>query len=162
MKNFTYYRPGTAEQAVALLEANWGKTELLAGGTDLLDLQKEYVAQPTRVVSVSGIKGLAAIEVDNQNPARWIKIGAGTTLAAIAAASANSPAPGSAGDGGGRHWRPADPQHGHVGRQFCAAATAAGISATSTSTVYSRAATAALPWRARTATTRSSRRAIRA
>jgi CO/xanthine dehydrogenase FAD-binding subunit len=45
MKNFTYYRPATAEQAIGLLEAEeWGKTELLAGGTDLLDLQKEYVA----------------------------------------------------------------------------------------------------------------------
>ena len=39
MKNFTYYRPSTAEQAVGLLDNRWGTTELLAGGTDLLDLQ---------------------------------------------------------------------------------------------------------------------------
>ena len=56
MKNFTYYRPTTAEQAVGLLDAEWGTTELLAGGTDLLDLQKEYIAQPDKVVSLSGIK----------------------------------------------------------------------------------------------------------
>jgi len=31
-----------------------GATELLAGGTDLLDLQKEYVAQPDKVISLSG------------------------------------------------------------------------------------------------------------
>ena len=51
MKNFTYFRPNTAEQAVALLEARWGNTEMLAGGTDLLALQKEYIAQPGRVVA---------------------------------------------------------------------------------------------------------------
>ncbi|MCI0455458.1 MAG: FAD binding domain-containing protein [Gemmataceae bacterium] len=84
MKNFSYFRPTTVEQALALLENRWGNTEMLAGGTDLLDLQKEYVAQPNRVVSLTGIKGLAGIEVDGQNPARWVKIGAGTRLADIA------------------------------------------------------------------------------
>ena len=58
MKNFTYYRPTTAEQAVGLLAAEWGTTELLAGGTDLLDLQKEYIAQPDKVVSLSGDQGV--------------------------------------------------------------------------------------------------------
>jgi xanthine dehydrogenase YagS FAD-binding subunit len=85
MKNFTYYRPTTVDQAVALLEARWGNTELLAGGTDLHDLQKEYVAQPGRVVSLTNVKGFAGIEVDNQDPPRWVKIGAGTKLADIAA-----------------------------------------------------------------------------
>ena len=51
MKNFTYYRPSTPEQAVALLSDRWGETELLGGGTDLLDLMKEYVAQPTKIVA---------------------------------------------------------------------------------------------------------------
>lgn len=80
MKNFTYYRPTTAEQAVALLDGTWGKTELLGGGTDLLDLQKEYVAQPEKVVSLGGIKPLRGIEVSKNQ----VTIGAGTTLAEIA------------------------------------------------------------------------------
>jgi xanthine dehydrogenase YagS FAD-binding subunit len=81
MKNFTYYRPTSAEQAVGLLDKTWGTTELLAGGTDLLDLQKEYVAQPSKVVSLNLVAGLAGIE-----PFRTgVKIGAGTKLAAIAA-----------------------------------------------------------------------------
>lgn len=80
MKNFTYFRPTSAEQAVALLENRWGNTELLAGGTDLHDLQKEYVAQPSRVVSVTGIGALAGIRVDEKQAT----IGAGTKLAAIA------------------------------------------------------------------------------
>src|SRR5207249_5492596 len=56
MKNFTYYQPKSVESAVALLEAKWGRVELLAGGTDLLDLQKEYIAQPEKVVSLSAVK----------------------------------------------------------------------------------------------------------
>ena len=48
MKNFSYYRPTTPDAAVALLDKTWGTAELLGGGTDLLDLQKEYIAQPSR------------------------------------------------------------------------------------------------------------------
>ncbi|HEV3257504.1 MAG TPA: xanthine dehydrogenase family protein subunit M [Gemmataceae bacterium] len=81
MKNFTYYRPATAEQAVGLLESKWGPTELLAGGTDLHDLQKEYVAQPEKVISVSGIGHFAGIDTKAEDK---VTIGAGARLAAIA------------------------------------------------------------------------------
>jgi xanthine dehydrogenase YagS FAD-binding subunit len=80
MKNFTYYRPATAEQAVGLLDSKWGSTELLAGGTDLLDLQKEYVAQPEKIVSLGAIAELSGIKVDGEA----VTIGAGTKLAEIA------------------------------------------------------------------------------
>ncbi len=80
MKNFTYFRPTTPEQVVTLLEARWGNTEMLAGGTDLLALQKEYIAQPGRVVSLSGIAGLQTIVVGQ----RSVSLGAGVTLATIA------------------------------------------------------------------------------
>src|SRR5205085_1107183 len=80
MKNFTYFRPTTAEQAVALLENRWGNTELLAGGTDLLDLQKEYIAQPARIVSLGAINGLATVTVADKSAT----IGASTKLADIA------------------------------------------------------------------------------
>jgi len=81
MKNFTYYRPTTPEQAVGLLENRWGNTELMAGGTDLLDLQKEYVAQPGRVVSLGGIAQLQNVSVGD----RAIVLGAGMSIAAVAA-----------------------------------------------------------------------------
>src|SRR5262249_55727159 len=81
MKNFTYYRPATAEQAVGLLDASWGTSELLAGGTDLLDLQKEYVAKPDKVVSLSAVKGLSAID----EAADGLTLGAAAKLAELAA-----------------------------------------------------------------------------
>jgi xanthine dehydrogenase YagS FAD-binding subunit len=85
MKNFTYFRPTTFEQAVGLLEQRFGNTELLGGGTDLHALQKNYVAQPARVVSLGGVKGFAGIEQAGAGKDAHYRIGAGTTLAAIAA-----------------------------------------------------------------------------
>jgi xanthine dehydrogenase YagS FAD-binding subunit len=81
MKNFQYFRPTTTEAAVGLLENRWGNTELLAGGTDLLDLQKEYISQPARVVSLGGVGGLGTIAVADKT----VTIGAGVKLADIAA-----------------------------------------------------------------------------
>lgn len=63
MKNFTYYRPTSVDDALGLLDKQWGGVELLAGGTDLLDLQKEYISQPDKVVSITGVKGLDKIEL---------------------------------------------------------------------------------------------------
>jgi xanthine dehydrogenase YagS FAD-binding subunit len=81
MKNFVYYRPATAEAAVGLLDTRWGTSELLAGGTDLLDLQKEYVAKPDKVVSLAAVKGLSAIS----EAAAGVSVGASAKLAEIAA-----------------------------------------------------------------------------
>jgi xanthine dehydrogenase YagS FAD-binding subunit len=87
MKNFTYYQPTSVEAAVKLLEPKWGPVELLAGGTDLHDLQKEYVAQPDKVVSLRGLGGeFRAIDVKAPpgNFPPLFTIGAGVTLAEIA------------------------------------------------------------------------------
>jgi xanthine dehydrogenase YagS FAD-binding subunit len=81
MKNFTYFRPTTAEAAVGLLENRWGNTELLAGGTDLLDRQKEYVSQPARVISLGAVAGIGGIAVADKS----VTIGAGVKLAEVAA-----------------------------------------------------------------------------
>jgi xanthine dehydrogenase YagS FAD-binding subunit len=90
MKNFTYYRPTSPDQAVALLDTQWGKTELLAGGTDLLDLQKEYVAQPEKVVSLRDLTGADTINMAVAATAAGaihsaVTIGAMAKLADIAA-----------------------------------------------------------------------------
>lgn len=81
MKNFTYYRPLTAQEAVGLLDDKWGTSELLAGGTDLLDLQKEYIAQPDKIISLRDVRGMPGIRATPQS----LTIAAGTTLADIAA-----------------------------------------------------------------------------
>jgi len=87
MKNFTYHQPTTIQMALPLLDDKWGKTELLAGGTDLLDLQKEYVAQPDKVVSLTGLRGaFQEISASNNPPSAAVSviIGAGVRLVQIA------------------------------------------------------------------------------
>jgi xanthine dehydrogenase YagS FAD-binding subunit len=87
MKNFTYHRPASLEQALPLLDERWGKCEMLAGGTDLHDLQKQYVAQPEKVVSLTGLDGeFREIKVTAapKNVPLGFTIGAGVKLAEIA------------------------------------------------------------------------------
>jgi xanthine dehydrogenase YagS FAD-binding subunit len=86
MKNFTYYKPASAEAAVALLDKAWGTSELLAGGTDLLARQKDYIAQPAKVVSLNGIKDFDKIA--SEGKPLQITIGAGARLAALASDTA--------------------------------------------------------------------------
>jgi xanthine dehydrogenase YagS FAD-binding subunit len=64
--------------AEAAREAARPKTEVKAGGVDLVDRMKEGLDSPERVVSISGIRGLDRIEAGP--PA---KIGALATLAAL-------------------------------------------------------------------------------
>ena len=83
MKNFTYYQPKSVESAVGLLGEQWGKVELLAGGTDLMDLMKEYVAQPDKVVSLTGVNG-SWNKITRDDEAKSYGIGAMVKLSAIA------------------------------------------------------------------------------
>jgi xanthine dehydrogenase YagS FAD-binding subunit len=84
MKNFTYFQPKTVESAIGLLGDQWGKVELLGGGTDLMDLMKEYVAQPDKVVSLAGIAGTTFDKITKDDAAKTYGIGAMVKLSAIA------------------------------------------------------------------------------
>lgn len=87
MKNFTYHRPTALDQVIPLLDERWGGCELLAGGTDLHDLQKEYVARPDKVVSLTGLGGDFNKITSAPPPGAFppaVTIGAGVRLAEIA------------------------------------------------------------------------------
>jgi xanthine dehydrogenase YagS FAD-binding subunit len=77
MNPFEYARPATVKEALGLLGTEWGRSEVLAGGTDLLSLMKDAVANPERVVSLQGIKELRGIEL---KPGSGLRLGAMTTL----------------------------------------------------------------------------------
>ncbi len=76
MQAFEYANPGTVKEAVALLGTNWGDTDVLAGGTDLLSLLKDYVHTPGRVVNIKGIRELGGIS----KTAAGLRIGALVTV----------------------------------------------------------------------------------
>lgn len=76
MQAFEYANPGTLREAVGLLPSAWGEAEILAGGTDLLSLMKNYVATPKRVVDIKNLKELQGISEERAA----IRIGALVTL----------------------------------------------------------------------------------
>lgn len=63
MEAFAYANPKTVKEAVSYLGTQWGEAEVLPGGTDVINLLKEYVYAPKTVVSlreVAELKGIAA------------------------------------------------------------------------------------------------------
>ena len=77
MNAFEYAAPTTKEQAVSLLGNQWGETEILAGGTDLLSLMKDYLTTPKRVVNIKDIKELQGIKYSGSS---GLRLGALVTL----------------------------------------------------------------------------------
>jgi xanthine dehydrogenase YagS FAD-binding subunit len=80
MRAFEYVSAANTKQASSLLAANWGQTEILAGGTDLLALMKEEVVSPKRLVNIKEITELSGITVSGAG----LRIGALTRLVEIA------------------------------------------------------------------------------
>jgi len=84
MKPFDYAAPKTLKEATELLGDSWGRTEILAGGTDLLTCIKDGLAAPARLVSLRNIGELDDIKSESKG----LRIGAMVTLAKLAANAA--------------------------------------------------------------------------
>ena len=80
MRPFEYVSPTTKAQAVSLLAGQWGPTEILAGGTDLLALMKQDVIAPRRLVNIKDIEELHGVTSNAQG----LRIGALTSLGDLA------------------------------------------------------------------------------
>src|SRR5438128_8935739 len=76
MQPFEYANPTTVQEAVGLLGARWGEADVLAGGTDLISLMKEYLVTPKRVVNIKNIQELGGI----QDSKTGLRIGAIVTI----------------------------------------------------------------------------------
>jgi len=76
MERFEYASPTTVKEATALLGPTFNDAQILAGGTDLISLMKDFVASPKRVVNIKGIQELAGISKTSAG----IRIGAAVTL----------------------------------------------------------------------------------
>ena len=80
MRPFEYLSPNSRTQAISLLGAAWGSSEILAGGTDLLALMKDDVLGPKRLINIKDIKDLHGVSFNAQG----LRIGALTTLGDLA------------------------------------------------------------------------------
>jgi xanthine dehydrogenase YagS FAD-binding subunit len=76
MQAFAYVHPESLKDALAALSPTWGETDVLAGGTDLLALMKDFVHTPKTVVSLKGVKEIKGIK----SSAAGLEIGAMTTV----------------------------------------------------------------------------------
>lgn len=82
MRAFEYANPTSIQDAVRLLGSNEGESAVLAGGTDLLSLMKDYVVTPGRLVNIKSIEDLQGVSYDPDN---GLSIGAVVTLDELAA-----------------------------------------------------------------------------
>jgi xanthine dehydrogenase YagS FAD-binding subunit len=86
MQSFEWVDATSVEEATALLAATTRDAPVVAkaGGMDLLDLMKEGIVQPTRVVNLKSIASLSGVRIDD----RGMQLGALVTLAEIASHAA--------------------------------------------------------------------------
>jgi xanthine dehydrogenase YagS FAD-binding subunit len=82
MQSFEWVDAQSVEEATALLAATTRDAPVIAkaGGMDVLDLMKEGIVQPTRVVNLRSVASLGGVRVDD----RGMQLGALVTLAEIA------------------------------------------------------------------------------
>ena len=91
MNKFSFYNAATIEEALQKVNATVSSTiqpegpdeasVLKAGGIDLLDLMKEGLSRPARLVSIQDIPGLNEIKYDEKE---GLRMGANVKLAEIA------------------------------------------------------------------------------
>ncbi|MCX7717405.1 MAG: FAD binding domain-containing protein [Candidatus Sumerlaeaceae bacterium] len=82
LPEFEYATPATPAEAAALLGPDWTDTVVYAGGMDLLDLMKERITAPKRLVNIKKCDALRFIRTDDDGA---LRLGALVTLAEIAA-----------------------------------------------------------------------------
>ncbi|MFS8638182.1 MAG: FAD binding domain-containing protein [Gemmatimonadota bacterium] len=80
LPEFTYHRPTSLSQALALLDEHAGDAILLAGGTDVMPNMKHRLLTPAHVIGIRGLPELKGIEVRDGH----IVIGAAETLTTVA------------------------------------------------------------------------------
>ncbi|MEX2264900.1 MAG: xanthine dehydrogenase family protein subunit M [Bryobacteraceae bacterium] len=80
MQAFEYANPRTVKEAAGLLGNKWGEVDVLAGGTDLISLMKEYLHTPARLVNIKNVKELGGIKSERG----MLRIGAAVTLDELA------------------------------------------------------------------------------
>jgi len=80
MNNFEYVNETSLKEAAAALASSWTDAVVLAGGTDLLGLMKDYVMSPKRLVNIKNIKELGGITKSGAG----LRIGATVTFDELA------------------------------------------------------------------------------
>jgi xanthine dehydrogenase YagS FAD-binding subunit len=76
MERFEYACPMSRKEVIGSLGSDWEDAQVLAGGVDLVNLMKDYVERPKRLVSLRHVSDLHGIH----SSSRELRIGAMTTI----------------------------------------------------------------------------------
>ena len=80
MQAFEYANPSSLHEALSLLGTKWGEADVLAGGTDQINLMKDGLHTPKRVVNIKSVKELGGVHPSAQG----LRIGATATFDELA------------------------------------------------------------------------------
>ena len=80
MPHFSYHRPATLGEALALLEEYGQSARILAGGTDLIERMRAGIQKAEHLVSLGRVEGLDAVGFD---AARGLSIGASARVSDV-------------------------------------------------------------------------------
>src|SRR5216683_728964 len=83
MKDFSYHKPSSVSEAVALLAAG-GESRPLSGGMTLLPTMKQRLASPSALIDLTALSERSGITIEGGN----VKIGAMRTHAEVAGSAA--------------------------------------------------------------------------
>lgn len=78
--DFSYYRPKTLDEALALIDRYQAGGVLMAGGSEIIPAMKALVLMPDQIISLKGISGLDFLEYKR---GEGLRIGPVTTLARL-------------------------------------------------------------------------------
>jgi 4-hydroxybenzoyl-CoA reductase subunit beta len=84
LPSFEFIRPRTVDSAVEAFARHSGDAQMIAGGTDLVPSLKQGLFSPRVLVDLKGVRELDFIRFDSD---RGLKIGALTTISALATSS---------------------------------------------------------------------------
>ena len=79
MKNFSFVRANSLDEALSSLGSDWKEAAVMGGGTDLIGEMKDYIQSPDKVVNLKQIDELRYI----RNGGRSVRIGAVSTVSAV-------------------------------------------------------------------------------
>lgn len=80
LPDFTYHRPSTLDETIALLKEHGDEAKLMGGGVGLIAFMKERLMSPAHVIDLKGVKELKRVE---RSPGRGLVVGAGVSMAEL-------------------------------------------------------------------------------
>jgi len=80
LPDFTYHRPKTLDETIALLKEHGDQAKVMGGGVGLIAFMKERLMSPAHIIDV---KGVAELKRVGRAPGKGLTVGAGVSIAEL-------------------------------------------------------------------------------